>query len=323
MSPRVVYAGNFAVPWTTENEVASCFEALGWTVERVQEDEAARWPGRLLGAVDGADLVLYTRTWGMPEGPTLALWEHCASVGIPTATLHLDLFYGLGSPKGRLPRYEMPARDPMFRTAHVFTPDGDHDEEWKRDGVNHHWLPPAIGCDSCWDGERDERWADIDVAFVGSRGYHPEWAHRPRLIDELQRRFGSRFAHVSGETLGQALRGPALHDLYATVPLVVGDSAWTAVTPPTTKYISDRWYETTGRGGLPIWPRIDFLEDDFGEYPWWEPWDDFDAMETSIRWWLGHPEACRLEQQRLTKITRERHTWSQRIETMLDVMGVE
>lgn len=326
---RVVYIGNFVPPHSTENEVSSCFRALGWDVQRVQEDQAAHMPAErwtdVRAACTAADLVLYTRTWGLPETQALGLWNECAENGVPTASLHLDLFYGLGSPKGQLPRHEMPAHDPMFRTAYVFTPDGDHDDEWERDGVNHYWLPPAIGCDSCWDGTRDERWAGYDVAFVGSRSYHPEWPHRPRLIDELARRFGEKFVHISGETLGSALRGQALHDLYATVPVIVGDSCWVGTKPPDTRYWSDRVYEVWGRGGFLLMPYIAALDQSLhtpDSYPGWDRFDDFDDMEHVIRYWLDRPDERAVVGKQIVEEVRTRHTWSQRITEMLDVIGL-
>lgn len=329
---RVLFIGNFEPAHSTENEVRSSFEALGWDVDRVQENRLLAaglgfWHGPLRERADAADLVLYTRTWGLPEAEALLFWEWCRLAGRPTASLHLDLYYGLGSPKGELPRGEMPARDPMFRTAHVFTPDGDNDDLWARDGVNHCWLPPAIGSMSCWDAAPDpERWAGIDVAFVGSRGYHPEWAHRPRLIDELARRFGSRFCHIGGGvdfpgSDGHALRGDALQRMYATVPVIVGDSCWVNRQPPETRYWSDRVYEVWGRGGMLAMPYISALDEHLGgAYPCWEPWDDLDAMEGCVRDHLADEQGARAA---LVPEVRERHTYTNRIEEMLATMGID
>lgn len=330
MLKRVVYLGNFAVPWTTECEIASCFRALGWECKPIQEDVLVNgydqeW--REIGeACADADLVVYTRTVPLLEHRALDLWDMCAMLGVPTASIHLDLFHGLGSPKGQFPRHQLPYKDPMFKTAYVFTPDGDHDNEWEEAGVNHYWLPPAIGCDSCFDGNPDPRWDGIDVAFVGSRGYHPEWPHRPRLIDELHRRFGDRFAHVSGETISQALRGQELHDLYASVPVIVGDSAWIDVKPPETRYWSDRVYEVWGRGGFLVMPFIHALDEHIGYkpcFPSWERWDDFDDIEHVIRYWLERPDERERARVGIVQRIRSEHTWAQRLTEALEIMSID
>lgn len=332
---KVLYIGNFEPSHSTENEVRSSFEALGWEVDTLQENHLQGqpftfWITELRERAFDSDLVLYTRTWGLPDERALEFWAWCKEQGIVTASFHLDRFYDLASPKGPLQRYAMPAVDPMFRTEYVFTPDGDHDNEWERDGVNHYWLPPAIGSSSCWSGTRSqERWPQ-KVAFVGSYGYHPEWAHRPLLIDQLRQRFGDDFIHISGDgdypgPSKGALRGNELHDLYATIPVIVGDSCWVGATkPPETRYWSDRVYEVWGRGGFLLMPQIDALQDQLGLYPCWYPWDDFDAMEDAIRalLLLGRPTLRDIGEKTVMEV-RQHHTYRERIIEMLDIMGIE
>lgn len=282
---RLTYIGNFVPPHSTENHIAATFADLGWQVTWVQQDRAADVWDDVLRAVAGADLVLYTRThsWGdLPRDRAEALWFGLAKRGIVTATFHLDLFIGLDRER------DVARRDPMFTTAHVFTPDGDHDALWRRYGVNHHWLPPAIYRPDARPGAPDPRWAGYDVAFVGSsRRYHHEWPHRQRLIAHLQATYGDRFLLVPRDGIAP-VRGDALNDLYATVPVIVGDSL--AIRREETRYWSDRVYETVGRGGFLLMPFIEALADelqpdDVPSVDWWT-FDDFDSLDVRIDHWL-------------------------------------
>ena len=70
-----------------------------------------------------------------------------------------------------------------------------------------------------------------------------------------------------------------------------------------------------------MYPRIPWLVETFGEYPGWEPYDDFDAMTDAVDYWLDHPDEREAERQRIATIVRAEHTYLVRAQTVLDVMG--
>ena len=100
-----------------------------------------------------------------------------------------------------------------------------------------------------------------DIIFVGSRGYHPEHKYRPQLIDFLRKTYGKRFLHVGGDGDTGTVRGDALNRIYAKSKVAIGDSLNINFNYP--YYTSDRLFESTGRGGFTIYPRIKGLEDYF------------------------------------------------------------
>lgn len=323
---RLLYIGNFEPEFSTENEVRKAFEHLGWEVIGVQEAEAIEALGDHFGAkgiqavARECDLVLYTMTQGIGSTDAEALWRYCADQGVPTACFHLDLFYGLKSPKGSasIPRDECPARHPMFRTEYAFTADGGHQAEFERDGVNHHWLPPGVSHEAHplepTDASR-AAWQNYDVAFVGSgAGYHAEWLHRQRLIEHLASWYGDRFLHVKG-----GLRGDDLALLYATVPVIVGDSCFASTDA---LYWSDRFTEAWARGAFLIHPQIDALETLIGSrYPSWEV-GDWDALHEEIAFYLPEPELRENWRDVHGIEVRHHHTYVQRVEQMLLTMGL-
>ena len=298
----VTYIGNFAPWWSTETHVARAFEENGCRVRRVPEEVVRARSDLERLADDRPDLVLYTATQGFglyPGDP----WGPCRDRNIPTASLHLDLYYGLRSPKGAagVPRERCPAEHPMFRTDYVFTADGDHPSHFKRDGVNHYWLPPAVVADECYIGVPDpDRWP-FDVAFVGSETYHPEYPERAQLVNHLYDRYGDRFAHVApegnvrGTTPGtDQVRGAELNRLYATIPVVVGDHCFANTPSGRPRYYwSDRAYEAPGRGGFQLYPYVSALVAELATHvpnqSYYAP-GRFDLLGGLIDHWLGYFE---------------------------------
>lgn len=308
----LVYIGNFGLDYATENHLARDAEALGHTVRRVQEPNGGD-PRQFFDALErasgDADLVLYTKTYGLPDIAE-QVWRRIEARGTQTASFHLDLYYGL-------PRQVLIGKDPFWKTGTVFTADGDANTAayMEAQNVNHRWLPPAVVSDETAPGEwRDE--FDFDVVFAGSRTYHPAWPWRPKLIDGLERRYGERFHHFNRPQI----RGRDLNDLYASARVVVGDSL---CLPGHSFYWSDRYFETIGRGGFLIAPDVPglylYLED--GEHFIGYPPGDLATVCHYIDDYLSmDDERSRIAKQGHEHVS-EHHTYRQRVTEMLDVLG--
>jgi hypothetical protein len=306
------YVGNFKPPFSTENDIKATLESMGFGVVTLQEDDIA--PEQIRAAALQADALLWTMTWPHKQdlAYTVETVEMLKAKGIPSIGYHLDLFFGLDR-GGR--DY---AKEPMFYMEHLFSPSGDHEESFANlgTGVQHHYLPPGVLEASCYLGRKRAAYAHLDVAFVGSEGYHPEWPHRPRLLAELRSRFGPRYGQF-GSTEETKLRGRMLNDLYVSVPTIVGDSL--CLNREQSTYWSDRVYETTGRGGLLIMPQINALEleDQFDGYmPMWN-WDDWDMMQHEVEYYLANRDEARDLGKLLQNIVKERHTYRHRINKVL------
>ncbi len=291
MNPlRISFLGNFSQAHCTEVAVAASLEANGHKVTRLQEDAVD------LRAIDeatwGADLFLWTRTDGFLRATAadmIAWLESKRRIGLPTASYHLDLYSGLR-------RGAELASDPFWRTEFVFTPDGGSPGFFTRHNVNHFYLRPGVFGPECVRGNvRPEMVAD--VVFVGSGSqhgnYHGEWGYRRELLTFLTKHYGRRFVKhglppING---GRAfIRGANLNDLYASARVVVGDTLCLGpedqreprFTHPL--YWSDRVYETVGRGGYLVHPRIVGLDREFtdGEHLRFYDYGDFGQLAQVI-----------------------------------------
>lgn len=338
----VAYIGNFQPgnprPHSTESHYAASFDALGWTVYAIQEDElihdgAMQENLHRLITTGAIDFLLHTRTWGLPDPWATNLWREAEANGIPTAAVHLDVWHGLA----REPEVGI---DSMFRMGHVFTADGDHETEFERAGINHHWLRAGVYHAEAYDAAPDPEWAGRwDVAFVGSaptaRGgnYHDEWAHRRELVARLEDWYGDRFVHIgNGGMRGNNtfrdpitgdpepnFRGDKLNRFYASVPVTVGDSCNVR---PNGRYWSDRVYEAPGRGAFLIHPYVEQIEAELGPYPCW-PLGHWDKLHDLIDGWLAHPVEREVLRRSVAERVRTRCTYRERVREMLEVVGID
>lgn len=308
----VAYIGNFGPEHSTENDVRRSFLALGHDVIRLQENTTN---GRaVMDAMYESDLLLYTRTWGALNAELPAIFKTAKQMGVPTAGFHLDLWHGL-------PRRQELQHEAMFQAQFVFTADGGHPDEWRALGINHRWLPPGVLADSCYLAPPDiGHWGGIDVAFVGSRGYHPEWPHRAELVDFLRVEYGDRFMHVGGDGDTGTVRGADLNGLYATVPVVVGDGCLLGE-----RYWSDRVPETLGRGGVLLHPanpdlRLLYPKLNAPTLHYW-PLGDWGSLRDRVAELSSKPIDV-AERLATTQWVREHHSYAARMQTLLSTVGL-
>lgn len=315
---KIAYIGNFEPKYSTENDVRKAFEYLGHKVICYQENKI--FVSQLMKF--DYDLLLITSTWdnALPLNHWLDLIYMCASRNIPTATLHLDTFWG-ASRGGR--KWWL---NPMFYTAYIFTADGDYQDKWKLFGKNHIWLPPAVRHDACHFGKFTKEY-ECDVAFVGSNGvgYHEaEWPYRKELLSQLRemcKRNNWTFKNPGGDD-PKIDRGEDLNDFYASAKVVVGDSL--CLKKEDSKYWSDRVPETLGRGGVLIMPQIDALREIYSEevLPMYE-WGNWQNLEDKIipelykfAYWAVIPTMAQEQ-------TSKDHTYVNRVQTILKEVGLE
>lgn len=306
---RALYVGNYRHPWCTEVHIARALEANGVEVDRFQEPEHATADtlDQIERRAADCNLVLWTRTWGLPPEAT-DLWRRLEANGTTTASYHLDLYVPLA-------RGEKIETDPFWTTQHVFTPDGNPESEayFAERGINHHWMPAAVVADECatvMPGRYREEFA-YDVVFVGSYGYHDEWPWRPKLIDWLADTYGDRFRRFGGDTRPGPIRGQDLNDLYTSCKVVVGDSCFAHRGQ---RYWSDRPYEGWGRGAPMVFPGIDALRDQLGFYPGYQV-GDYDSLRQGIEDGLlgSYRDAADV----LARTIAEHHTYTHRLADVL------
>lgn len=319
-SLHVAYIGNYQHPWCTEVHLAREMEGLGHRVTRLQEPPGGAGGERFVEHVveycerNRPDLLMFTRTWGLPRSATAA-WRRVERAGVVTCSYHLDLYVGLVRQRGV-------RSDPFWTTQWVFTPDGDpKSENWfTRAGINHQWSPPAVVSDECVPGTPRPEF-DYDVVFVGSYAYHQEWPWRPQLIDHLAQRYGDRFRRFGAGMPDAPTRGQDLNDLYASAKVVVGDSL---CLPGHVNYWSDRPYETVGRGGFLLMPNVPGLDRHFndGQHLAFYEYGNLDLLDKTVDYYLDRPDARERIAREGQAHVRDHHTYRHRLANAFAVMGL-
>ena len=239
--------------------------------------------------------------------------------GIPTMSYHLDLWFGLR-------RQDDLQQDPFYKhIGHFFTVDKLM-ADWFNENTNvkGHFLTAGVYGEECYlHPEYDPNNFEHDIIFVGSRGYHPEWQYRPDLINFLRHNYPGRFLHVGGDGDTGVVRGDALNRIYAKSKIAIGDTLNLNFNYP--YYTSDRLFESTGRGGFTIYPRIKGLEKYFKdneEIVFYEH-GNFDDLKQKIDECLANNE--KREAMRIAGHERAKneHTYVHRWKTILETLGVE
>lgn len=331
---HVAFAGNFTPPHSTENHLARALENNGHLVDRWQESEPRTWEN--LGEIPQTkiDLILWVWTgWDWSRAGVTESWVHsrmrrmlrfARDNKIPSVSYHLDRWVGLK-------RVTQLDTEPFFESDFVITADGGHPEEFARRAINHRWFPAGVSADETVGGMFRSDLAS-PLAFVGSHdgGYHPEHQHRHDLVQWLKDFFPIQCAFwpKPGE---HAVRGTDLRDLYSSVDVLVGDSAFAG--DGVGFYASDRIPETLGRGGYLLHPDVPGVTDGTpwkygptwtsGEHLSTWPANDWNALAASIDRALGHPAERREIAAEGREHTVRHHSYERRMEQLLEMLADE
>lgn len=277
---KIVFLGNFGVSYSSENHHVKTLESLGHEVIKLQE-----------GKVDGNEIVrqalasnlfvvVHTHGWVTPILP-LSDVLRLLKGKVTTLTYHLDLWFGIERQK------DLETDDFYKLIDHFFCTDKLM-ADWFNDNtkVKGHFLPAGVYHEETYLVDLPKT---NDVIFVGSKSYHQEWKWRPQLIDWLSQTYGDKFKHYGNDGLG-VVRGDELNRLYASTKIVVGDTLCLNFNYP--YYLSDRVFETTGRGGFLLMPYIKGIEDLFevGKEIITFKFGDFKDLKKKIDYYLEHDE---------------------------------
>lgn len=291
---KIAFLGDFRKLWNEEG-IAQAFESLGHTVLRIQEEEMFETMAQVRKIdVFAPDLVLMAKA-------KIACDRDVFFMSIKkykTATWNFDLYIGLD-------RERFIRTDPIFKNKYVFTPDGGNVEKWESYEVNHHLLRQGIVKDFCYKGEKQDKYA-FEVVFVGSMNH--QWPHREEMCSFLAQHY--RFARFG---IGNYVRGHDLNNLYASASIIVGDSVYS------TRYWSNRIYETLGRGGFFLHNKVEGMEEDYTPGEHFVPYNlyDFDALKTKIDYYLDRPEEREQISQAAMEHTINHHTLQHRCQQLL------
>lgn len=255
---KILYIGNFRQSWRTEPQVAHALEECGHRIRRHQlSDRMWRDLPRVIDRYH-PEIIFWTHNSRLSPHSVeqqQSAMDYAKSAGVFTASFHLDRYWDL---RREYAIYE----EPWFKCDIVMTADGGNDDRFKKAGVQHQWVAPAVhGPDCISDAPINSRFK-AKVAFVGSWDYyHPEWPWRMEMIRTLKDNYGNDFK-LFPLSRGNPIRGSQLASLFSSVDVVVGDSIF-AGTDKGKFYWSDRPYETIGRGGVLVFPFTEGLDRHF------------------------------------------------------------
>lgn len=316
---KIAFVGNFKADFSSETHHAKTLESMGHEIVRLQEG-LLRSETIYREAIK-CDMLVFIHTHGVVTRGAYSIgrvFQLLKTAGVPTVTYHLDLWLGIGREKDL-------HNDPFYKTIEYFFTVDKLMADWFNDNTNVKgiYLPAAVYDKECYIHsepvyiENANKGELInDIIFVGSKGYHPEWPYRPKLIDKLKEHYGDDFHHIGRDGEG-AVRGDELNRLYASSKIAVGDTLCIGFDYP--YYLSDRIFETTGRGGFIIHPYIEGIYDlfDEGKEIVTYKFNDFDDLFAKIDYYLEHPE----EREKIRLAGHERtkrdHTYRNRWEFIL------
>ena len=316
---HIVFLGNFEVSYSSENHHAKSLESLGHTVCKLQERTIK--DSFVLEQAMNSDLFIWVHThnWATPGRLGMAhVLEELKKANIPTMTYHLDLWFGLERQKDL-------EEDDFYKTIGHFFATDKLMTDWFNENTNvkGHFLPAGVYDKECYiheDYNKDE--FDYDVIFVGSKRYHHEHKYRAELIDFLRRIYGKRFLHVGGDGDTGTVRGNDLNKIYAKSRIAVGDSLNIDFNYP--YYTSDRLFESTGRGGFTIYPRIKGLEEYFidGEEIVFYEHGNLEDLKSKIDKYLDDNSTRELIRLNGHERTKQEHTYIHRWATIIKELGL-
>lgn len=312
---NIVFLGNFGVSFSSESHHAASLTALGHRVNTLQEGVVSSEEVLLKASEAEIFIWVHTHGWQTPGELTMTdVLKRLKVLGVPSVTYHLDLWYGLERQR------DLETDDFYKHIEYFFTVDKNMADWFNANTeVKGHYLQAGVFHEEAYLAAPRFGVPTKDIIFVGSKGYHPEWPYRPRLIDWLHDTYGSQFEHFGGDGLG-VVRGDPLNQLYADTKIVVGDSLCLNYDYP--YYWSDRVYETIGRGGFIIHPYISGMGEHFedGKHLKFYTYNDWAQLKGLIDYYLEHDderEAIRRQGQAHVKAN---HTYLNRWQHILEVV---
>lgn len=323
---KIAFLGNFNVDYTSESHYLKTFERLGHEVIQLQEGQ--RSSQQILKYAQDCDLFFWVHTHGWHTQGIEKVIAILKEKGIPTVGYHLDLWLGIERQKDL-------KTDPYWNIDYFFSVDMLMVEYLNQNKSlpKAFFLPAGVLEDESYRSTTEVPQFQHDVAFTGSKNYHKEWPYRSELITWLEDTYGDRFKLYEHSHVPK-MRGEMLNHLYANTKVMVGDTLCKGFDYPW--YLSDRIFETIGRGGFIIHPYIEGLETMFNlpikkdgildtskaELITYE-YGDFETLEYLIDYFIDNEEEREVIRKRGQKRVLKEHTYTQRLSQLLNIVEDE
>ena len=295
------FIGNFEAPHSTENDRVWSFNKLGHNVIAFQENKVDRHD--ILSQMEGMDWLFYSHTHGWEIQGLREVFIAFKMAKIPTVSVHLDRWAWLEREKDI-------GQEATWFTEHLFMADASPEavKLYEKHNLNWHYLKPGVIERDCYMANPDPVKYKHEIVFIGSKNYHKEYSFRPEMIDYLKKEYGDRFGHYEG-----GIRGHDLNVLMATAKIVVGDSIFGG----RPNYVSDRYYETRGRGGFLIHPKVEGV--DYAGVGFYLP-KELLSLRQTIDYYLEREERREIMRSYGHQHVKNNETYTQRTEEMCEIL---
>lgn len=302
---KIGFIGNFIPSFSTESDRKWSFEKLGHEVITFQENKTTK--EMLLDAIGGLDMLVYSHTHGWEIEGLIEVFEECKVLDVPTVSAHLDRWAWLD-------RVKDVGQEATWFTEFIFMADASPEAVELYDKFNLNWfyLRPGVIERDCYIAEPNHDEFPHEIVFTGSKGYHREYAWRPALIEWLHKTYGSRFGHYGNDGI-RVVREHDLNVLYSTAKVVVGDSCFGG----RPNYVSDRYYEVRGRGGVLLHPKVEGV-DNVGVTHYEH--ENFEDLKKQIDFLLENKEDRELLRATGCTWVRDNETYTHRAKEIIEVV---
>ena len=309
---KIALLGNNVVDYCSEVHYQKTLESMGHIVYFITESRSHTED--ILTIALNCDLFIWVHSHGFENPGKLTMRSVLATLkenGIPTVGYHLDLYMGLE----RWKEYE---NHEYFDVEYFFTVDKLM-ADWLNASTETkaYFLEAGVFDQECVMLPKQR--VRYDTVFVGSKNYHKEWPYRPQLVNYLDETYGNRFIHIGPDGAG-VFRGLPLNQIYSNAKIAVGDTLNPEFNYP--YYSSDRFFETMGRGGFLIYPKIEGFAPEYvdGKHVVYYKHGDLVDLQSKIDYYLTHEDERETIRLAGFNLTREKNTYRNRWQTILDTI---
>lgn len=300
---KVAFIGKFRKIYDEQGKALS-LEKSGFEVRRFDENTFNKvLPNDIDTLIDyNPDVLIFTKL-RVPNAQEVI--DRCRNNGIVTVSWMPDLYFGLKREK------EIINKSPMFQADFVFSPDGGNQDKFEKNKVNHFLIRQAIYDESCEIKNVDKK---HDLLFVGTLG--PEHGNsRAELLSFLEKEYGEKF-YWAGRTGPHEIRNEALTRLISESKIVIGDCVFSD------KYWSNRVYETLGRAGFLVHPKIPGIEDEFedGKHLVLFEHGNMKELSEKINYYLNSEKEREKIRHHGLEYVKATHTLMNRVEQIMEIL---
>ena len=297
---RIIYLGSFRKSYRTEVWITESLRQLGHEVFVIEEKNISI--DNIKKKIDELEPDVFLFSKAKIKGDFNTILNYLRKKKIYSVCWLFDLF--MGTPRAWQAKYS-----PMFGGDLTITTDGGHPKEFEAYGVDNHILRQGIFQDEAHFGKKIKA---PEIVFVGDN--ISWWNYRDKLVSFLEKTYGNKFKRYGTE---EKIRGEPLNNLLTSAKITIGDGVFS------NNYWSNRIYETLGRGGFLISPKVVGLEKEFEYYKHFVPYDIYDLpqLKEIIDYYLTHDKEREVIRKAGHEYCKENYTYLIRCKKLIQIIN--